>query len=58
MLSSQKDTCMKELERSINEEWMAECKAFIEVAREKHHLKTLRRQKDKFHKLLYMKQET
>ena len=57
MLSSQKDTCMKELERSINEEWMAECKSFIEVRREKHHLKTLRRQKDKFHKLLYKKQE-
>ena len=57
MLSSQKDTCMKELERSINEEWMAECKAFIEVGRENQHLKTLRRQKDKFHKLLYKKQE-
>ena len=57
MLSSQKDTCMKELERSINEEWMAECKAFIEVRRENQHLKTLRRQKDKFHKLLYKKQE-
>ena len=50
VLKSQKDTCMKELERSINEEWMAECKTFIEVRREKHHLKTLRR-------VLYKKQE-
>ena len=57
MLKSQKDTCMKELERSINEEWMAKCKAFIEVRRENHHLKTLRRQKDKFYKLLHKKQE-
>ena len=57
MLKSQKDTCMKELERSINEEWMAKCKAFIEVGRENHHLKTLRRQKDKFYKLLHKKQE-
>ena len=35
---------------------MARCKAFIEVRREKHHLKTLKRQKDKFNRLLYKKQ--
>ena len=29
MLKSQRDTCMNELERSINEEWMAKCKEFI-----------------------------
>ena len=36
---------------------MARCKDFIEVRREKHHLKTLRKQKDKFNRLLYKKQE-
>ena len=48
MLKSQRDTCMNELERSINEEWMAKCKEFIEVGRENHHLKTLGRQKISF----------
>ena len=36
---------------------MAECKTFIEVGRENQHLKTMRRQKDKFYKPLYKKQE-
>ena len=47
---------MNELERVINEDWMARCKDFIEVGRENHHLKTLMRQKDKFNRLLHKKQ--
>ena len=56
MLKSLRDTCMNKLERGINEEWMARCKEFTEVRRENHHLKTLKRQKDKFNKLLHKKQ--
>ena len=57
MLKSLRDTCIEELGRVFSEDWMARCKDFIEVRREKHHLKTLRRQKDKFKRLLYKKQE-
>ena len=56
MLKSLRDTCIDELGRVFNEDWMARCKDFIEVRREKHHLKTLERQKDKFNRLLYKKQ--
>ena len=48
---------MNELERVFNEEWMTRCKDFMEVGREKHHLKTLKRQKDNFNRLLHKKQE-
>ena len=51
MLKSQKDTCIEELRRVLNEEWMARCIEFIEVGRERQHFKTLKRQKDKFEKL-------
>ena len=47
MLKSQRDTCIEQLERVFNEEWMARCKEFIEVGREKQHFKTLMRQKEK-----------
>ena len=57
MLQSLRDTCIEELGRVFSEDWMARCKDFIEVRREKHHLKTLRRPKDKFKRLLYKKQE-
>ena len=57
MLKSLRDTCIEELGRVFSEDWMARCKDFIEVGREKHHLKTLRRQTDKFKRLLYKKQE-
>ena len=50
MLKSQRDTCIDELGRVLNEEWMARCKEFIEVRREKQHSRTLKRQKDKFDK--------
>ena len=57
MLKSLRDTCMNELERVFNEEWMPKCKDFIDVGREKHHLKTLKRQKEKFNRLFHKKQE-
>ena len=47
MLKSQRDTCIEQLERIFNEEWMARCKEFIEVGREKQYFKTLMRQKEK-----------
>ena len=56
MLKSLRDACMNKLERGINEECMTRCKEFIEVRRENHHHKTLKRQKDKFNKLLHNKQ--
>ena len=55
MLKSQRDTCIEQLERVFNEEWMARCKEFIEVRRERQHFKTLNRQKEKFERLLYKK---
>ena len=55
MLKPLRDTCMNELERVINEDWMTRCKDSIEVRRENHHLKTLKRQKDKFNRLLHKK---
>ena len=57
MLKSLRDTCIEELGRVFSEDWIARCKDFIVVRREKHHLKTIRRQKDKFKRLLYKKQE-
>ena len=56
MLKSQRDTCIDELRRVLNEEWMARCTEFIEVRREKQDFKTLNRQKEKFDRLLYKKQ--
>ena len=56
MLKSQRDTCIDQLERVINEEWIVRCKEFIEVGREKQHFKTLKRQKEKFDRLLHKKQ--
>ena len=40
MLKSQRDTCIEQLERVFYEEWMARCKEFIEVRRERQHFKT------------------
>ena len=56
MLKSQRDTYIEQLERVFNEEWMARCKEFIDVRREKQHFKTLIRQKEKIEGLLYKKQ--
>ena len=56
MLKSQKDRHIDQLERVFNEEWMARCKEFIEVGTEKERFKTLKRQKQKFDRLLHKKQ--
>ena len=56
MLKSQQDTCIDHVERVFNEEWMDRCKEFIEIGKEKQHFKTLKRQKDKFDRLLHKKQ--
>ena len=56
MLKSQRDTCIDQLERVFNEEWMDRCKEFIEIGREKQHFKTLKRQKEKFDRLLHRQQ--
>ena len=55
MLKVLRDTCREELRRVISNEWMAKCEDFIKVGREKHHLKTLVRQKAKLDKLLQQK---
>ena len=56
MLKSQRDTCIDQLKRVFNEEWMHKCKEFIEVRREKQHFKTLKRQKENFKRLLNRQQ--
>ena len=56
MLKSQQETCIDCLERVLNEEWMARCKELIEIGWEKQHYKTLKRQKEKFDRLLQKKQ--
>ena len=43
---------MNQLREVLNDEWMDKCREFIEVRREKQHLKTLNRQKEKFERLL------
>ena len=43
MLKSQRDTCIDELGRVLNEDWMARCKDCIEVGREQQHFKTQKR---------------
>ena len=58
MLKTQWDTCIDQLERVWNEEWMDRCKEFIEIGREKQHYKTLMRQKYKFDRLLQGKKMT
>ena len=55
LLKAQWDTCIDCLGRVLNEEWMDRCKEFIEIGREKHY-KTIKRQKDKFDRLLQKKQ--
>ena len=52
MVSDLRDICKHQLRESLNDEWMDRCIEFIEVGREKQHLKTLERQKHKFERLL------
>ena len=56
MLKCQQDICIDCLERVFNKEWMDRCKEFIKVGKEKQHFKTLKRQKEKFDRLLHRKQ--
>ena len=48
MVGDLRDTCIDQLRRVLNNEWMDKCREFIEVGREQQHLKTLNRQKEKF----------
>ena len=43
-----RDTCLDQLTRVLNNEWMDKYREFIEVRREQQHLKTLNRWKEKF----------
>ena len=52
MVRDLRDTCIDQLRRVLNDEWMDKCREFIEVGREQQHLKTLNRQKEKFNRLL------
>ena len=56
MLKALRDTCREELKRVISNGWMVKCEEFIEVGRERQHLKTLKRHKAKLVKLLQQKQ--
>ena len=52
MIRSLRDACKNQLREVLNHEWMDKCTEFIEVGREHQHLKTLKRQKIKFERLL------
>ena len=52
MVSNLRDICKNQLRETLNDEWMDRCIEFIEVRREQQHLKTLKRQKHKFERLL------
>ena len=45
------DTCINILEKALDREALGICHDFIEVRRERRHLKTLERQLSKFHRL-------
>ena len=51
MFSWQIDTCKEELQNNIKKEDMEECHKFIERQRKTRHLKTLKRQQEKFQRL-------
>ena len=55
MLKALRDTCREDLRRVLSKEWMARCEDFIEVGKERHHFRTLNRQKEKFNRLLQQK---
>ena len=48
MVRDLRDTCINQLREVLDDDWMDKCREFIEVGREQQHLKTLKRQKDKF----------
>ena len=47
-----RDTCINQLREVLDDDWMDKCREFIEVGREQQHLKTLKRQKETFERLL------
>ena len=51
MVRDLRDACMNQLRVVLNNEWMDKCREFIDVGREKQHLKTLNRQKEKSERL-------
>ena len=52
MVRDLRNTCMNQLREVLSDEWMDKCREFIEVGRDQQHLKTLKRQKVKFERLL------
>ena len=52
MLNCQADTCINNLESTLNQDVMEKCHEFINNIRERRHYKTMVRQKKKFEKLL------
>ena len=53
MFKAQRDTCINNLETSIERDTMNDCYNFIKVRREGRHQKTLDRQISKFHRLCH-----
>ena len=51
MLKIQADTCIQNLENTLDSESMEECTGFIKEKRESRHFKTLEQQKLKFERL-------
>ena len=51
MFKIQWDTCINNLEKTIDRETLNDCHEFIKVRRERRHLKTLERHLSKFHRL-------
>ena len=52
MLNHQADTCINQLESTLNQDVMEKCHEFIKNIRERRHQKTMMRQIKKFEKLL------
>ena len=48
-----RDTCISQLEDTLDIEMMEECRTFIEIRREKRHLSTLERHLSKFRRLCH-----
>ena len=52
MLEHEKDTCIRELSKVLNQEDMAECSKFMFKIKEDRHYKTMARQKNKLERLV------
>ena len=51
MFKSQIHTCINQLKSRIDRETMEDCNTFIKEKRERRHIKTLEKQRDKFDQL-------